>query len=64
MVPGDQIIIDATLDSFRRGVAKGHVESRIDGEAAASAEFVIALPDVIQALSPKGGGTSFRPGNE
>ena len=42
--PGDQLEIIATLDFFRRGIAKGHVESFVDGEIAASLELTVAIP--------------------
>ncbi len=53
IVPGDRMDVEAVLDSFRRGVAKGHVTSNIKGEIACSAEFIIALPDIVKALAPK-----------
>lgn len=53
IVPGDRLEIIATLDSFRRGLAKGHVESFVDGEAACSAEFVVAIPDVMNNFKPR-----------
>ena len=45
--------IYATLESFNRGVAKGHVESYVDGEAACSAKLVVAIPDVLNRYKPK-----------
>lgn len=54
VVPGDTLEIYAVLDSFRRGIAKGHVESFVEGEPAASAEFVTALPSVLNGLRPNG----------
>lgn len=53
IVPGDRLEIYATLDTFNRGVAKGHVESYVDGEAACSASLVVAIPDVINKYKPK-----------
>ena len=53
IVPGDRLEIYATLDSFNRGVAKGYVESFVDGEAACSASLVVAIPDVINKYKPK-----------
>ncbi len=51
--PGDILVIEATLQSFRRGVARGVAASHVDGVAACSAEFVIVLPDVLAAFTPK-----------
>lgn len=52
IVPGDRLEIDATLDSFRRGVARGHVESFVDDTPACSAEFVVAIPEVLEQFKP------------
>ena len=53
LVPGERLRIRATLDSFRHGVAKGHVVSDVDGEEACSARFVIALPDILHENTPE-----------
>lgn len=53
IVPGDTLEIYATLDSFRRGVAKGRVESFVEGEAVASMELVVAIPSVLEGLHPR-----------
>ena len=53
IVPGDRLDIYATLESFNRGVAKGHVDSYVDGEAACSAKLVVAIPDVLNRYKPK-----------
>lgn len=52
LVPGDQMEIRATLDSFRRGIAKGHAESFVCGEPACSAEFTVAIPEVLDQFKP------------
>lgn len=54
IVPGDMLRIEATLKSFKRGIAIGSAESSVDGEAACSAEFVVAVPDVLARFKPKG----------
>ncbi|MCB1886734.1 MAG: beta-hydroxyacyl-ACP dehydratase [Rhodocyclaceae bacterium] len=53
ILPGDVLVIDATLDSFRRGVARGTATSHVEGETACSAHFVIVLPDVLAGFTPK-----------
>lgn len=50
--PGDRLDIFATLNSFKRGVAKGYVESFVGDEPACSASFVIAIPDVLNKFKP------------
>lgn len=53
IVPGDTLEIYAVLDSFRRGIAKGHVESSVDGEPATSAELIVAIPSVMNVFRPR-----------
>jgi 3-hydroxyacyl-[acyl-carrier-protein] dehydratase len=52
IVPGEQLIIHAKLDSFRRGIAKGYAESFVDGEPACRADFIVTLPDVLNSFKP------------
>lgn len=53
IVPGDVLRIDATLTSLRRGLAQGRAESHVDGVAACSADFVVALPAVFERFTPR-----------
>ena len=53
VIPGDRLDINATLDSFRRGLAKGHVESFVDNEPACSAEFMVVIDDIIAQFKPR-----------
>jgi 3-hydroxyacyl-[acyl-carrier-protein] dehydratase len=43
VVPGDQLRIEATVDWFRKGVAKVFATATVDGEVAATAEVMFAL---------------------
>lgn len=52
IIPGDKLVIHSTLNSFKRGIAKGNAEGYIDGNLACSAEFVVALPDVLNSFKP------------
>lgn len=52
IVPGEQMIINAKLDSFKRGIAKGSAESFVDGEPACRADFVVTLPDILNSFKP------------
>ena len=47
IVPGETLNIEATLSSFKRGLAKGEAISFVDNEVACSASFVVTLPDVF-----------------
>ncbi|MFW5669576.1 MAG: hypothetical protein ACOCM4_10080, partial [Acetivibrio ethanolgignens] len=53
IIPGDRLDIEAELDSFRRGLAKGSVYGYVNGELACSAELTIAIPDEIARLTPR-----------
>lgn len=53
VIPGDSMIIEAELKSFRRGVAQGYVEAKVNGEYALSADLKIALPDVMRDFLPE-----------
>ena len=53
IIPGERLEIIATLDSFKRGIAKGSAESFIRDEIACSADFLITLPDVLESFKPR-----------
>lgn len=55
IVPGDRLDVEATLVSFRRGVAIGRVEGYVNGELACSCEPVVCIPELLQKISPKKG---------
>jgi len=53
IVPGDVLRIEATLRSFKRGIAIGSAESFVDGESVCCAEFVVAVPDILDQFKPR-----------
>jgi len=53
IVPGDTLEMFATLDRFSRGVAKGRVESYVNGEQAVSFEVTAVIVDVLDQFKPK-----------
>ena len=53
IIPGERLEIRATLDSFKRGIAKGSAESFVGEEIACSADFLITLPDVLESFKPR-----------
>lgn len=53
IVPGEMLTIEATLKSFKRGLAIGSVTSSVNGKRACSADFVITVPDVFSRFRPK-----------
>ncbi|MDO9318887.1 MAG: 3-hydroxyacyl-ACP dehydratase FabZ [Gammaproteobacteria bacterium] len=53
IVPGDVLRIEASLKSFKRGIAIGSAISFVDGESACSAEFVVAVPAILDQFKPR-----------
>jgi len=53
IVPGDVLRIEAKLKSFKRGIAVGSASSFVDEKPACSAEFVVAVPDILDQFKPK-----------
>lgn len=52
IIPGDTLQIEAKLDSYRRGLAKGSSYGYINGELACKVDLVIAIPDIMRTFSP------------
>lgn len=52
IIPGNVLEITAKLDRFKRGIATGSAVSFVNGELACSAEFVVAIPDVLNSFKP------------
>ena len=53
VLPGDTMIVRADLTSFRRGIAKGVAEGKVNDESVCVAEFLVTLPDVLNQFTPK-----------
>lgn len=53
VVPGDILRVEASLKSFRRGIAMGAAESFVDDQPACSAEFVVSVPAILDRFKPK-----------
>ena len=53
IVPGDSLRIEASLETFKFGVASGYAKGFVDEQLACSAELVVVLPDVVKMLSPR-----------
>lgn len=52
IVPGEVLRVEAKLKSFKRGIAIGMAESFVEDEPACSAEFVVAVPDILNQFKP------------
>lgn len=53
IIPGETLTIHATLQSFRRGLAMGSALSVVGDAPACSADFIVAVPDVLDQFKPK-----------
>jgi len=53
IIPGECLIIESHLLTFKRGIAKGYSVSFVDGEPACSAEFMVVIPSVLSKFNPK-----------
>ena len=51
--PGSTLEITATLDLFRRGIAKGHSVGYVDGNLAVSLDVTVAINSVLNKFKPK-----------
>jgi 3-hydroxyacyl-[acyl-carrier-protein] dehydratase len=52
IIPGERLTINAKLESFRRGIAKGYAEGFVEDQLACRADFIVALPDVLSSFKP------------
>ena len=52
IVPGDTLHINAHLESFKRGIAKGFAESFVNNEPACRADFIVSIPDILNTYKP------------
>ena len=55
IIPGETLVMNANLKSFRRGIAAGDVVGHVSEELTCSAEFVVGLPDLLIKFSPSKG---------
>ena len=53
VIPGECFEARAKLQSFSRGLAKGSVESFVNGEPACSLDVTVAIPAVLDRFKPK-----------
>lgn len=53
IVPGDKLEIEAELNSFRRGLARGVSKGYVNGQLACFVELEIAIPEIMNRFVPK-----------
>jgi 3-hydroxyacyl-[acyl-carrier-protein] dehydratase len=51
--PGDKLVIDTTVLSWKRGICKGRGTGCTNGEIACEAEMLIAIPDILAQYLPQ-----------
>lgn len=52
IIPGDRLDIEAQLDYYKRGLAKGTVVGTVNGELACKASLMIGIPDIMRQFRP------------
>ena len=53
VIPGDQLLMTATLQKFKRGIATGDVLASVEGEPKVEGVFTVALPKILETFKPK-----------
>jgi len=53
IIPGETLIVDARLNSFRRGIAQGESLGYVNGELTCSAKFLVAIPTYLNKFKPR-----------
>lgn len=54
IVPGDRLDVEADLQFFRRGLAKGVSKGYVNGELCCSLSLEIAIPEILTRYRPGG----------
>jgi len=52
ILPGDKMVIETEVISWRRGILKGKGYAITNGTIATEAEMVITIPDILDQFSP------------
>jgi 3-hydroxyacyl-[acyl-carrier-protein] dehydratase len=52
VLPGETLKIEAYIDSWRRGICKGHATGYTNGEVACEAKMLITIPDILEQYLP------------
>ena len=53
VLPGEQLVIEANIISWRRGICKGRAVGYTHGEVACEANMLITIPDILDQYIPK-----------
>ena len=52
VVPGDKLELEVLVDSWTRGIAKGHAVGKVHGVIVCKAEMTITIPEILEAFLP------------
>ena len=52
IVPGDVMILNSELISFKRGLATGKTKATVENEIACSGEFIVSIPKIMSKYRP------------
>lgn len=52
VVPGQKVDIEAKLDFYSRGVARGKSVGKVSGEVVCEASLTVAIPDILNSFIP------------
>lgn len=53
VLPGEQLIIEAEVLSWKRGICKGKAKGYTNGEVACEADMMITIPEILEEFLPK-----------
>jgi len=53
VVPGDSLRIEAQLENYNHGIARGFARAMVGSDLACSSKLVVAIPDVLNARLPQ-----------
>ena len=53
VLPGEKLVIETEVISWKRGIAKGKGVAYTNGEVACEAEMMITIPDILEKYLPK-----------
>ena len=53
VLPGETLKIEAYIDSWKRGICKGHAKGFTNGEVACEAKMLITIPEILEEYLPK-----------
>ena len=52
ILPGDKMVIETEVFSWKRGILKGKGVAYTNGSIATEAEMIITIPDILEKFSP------------